>query len=313
MRNYIKEFFYLQRDDRRAVLTLLALAVVALSLIFWLGESSSPPPTAKKTNSREKANREYANGRTSSAEKYYKVEEVKAERFPFDPNTADSTQLLRLGLAPWQVRSIYRYRAKGGIFRQPSDFARLYGLTRKQYRELRPYIRISPDYLPAADYYAPRRTGNNARSVDSSATKAPRYTYTARHKLRPGEHIAINSADTTQLQKIPGIGSAYARMIIRYRERLGGFTTMAQVLESGPVPESALRYITIDATQVRKLNINKLSLNQLRRHPYINFYQAKAICEYRRLHGPLHSLEELRFSPDFPPAQIERLQPYVTF
>lgn len=201
MRNYIKEFFYLQRDDRRAVLTLLALAVVALSLIFWLGESSSPPPTAKKTNSREKANREYANGRTSSAEKYYKVEEVKAERFPFDPNTADSTQLLRLGLAPWQVRSIYRYRAKGGIFRQPSDFARLYGLTRKQYRELRPYIRISPDYLPAADYYAPRRTGNNARSVDSSATKAPRYTYTARHKLRPGEHIAINSADTTQLQR----------------------------------------------------------------------------------------------------------------
>ena len=288
MRNYIKEFFYLQRDDRRAVLTLLALAVVALSLIFWLGESSSPPPTAKKTNSREKANREYANGRTSSAEKYYRVEEVKAERFPFDPNTADSTQLLRLGLAPWQVRSIYRYRAKGGIFRQPSDFARLYGLT-------------------------PRRTGNNARSVDSSATKAPRYTYTARHKLRPGEHIAINSADTTQLQKIPGIGSAYAHMIIRYRERLGGFITMAQVLESGPVPESALRYITIDATQVRKLNINKLSLNQLRRHPYINFYQAKAICEYRRLHGPLHSLEELRFSPDFPPAQIERLQPYVTF
>lgn len=313
MRNYIKEFFYLQRDDRRAVLTLLALAVVALSLIFWLGESSSPSPTAKETNSREEANREYANGRTNSAEKYYRVEEVKAERFPFDPNTADSTQLLRLGLAPWQVRSIYRYRAKGGIFRQPSDFARLYGLTRKQYRELRPYIRISPDYLPAADYYAPRRTGNNARSVDSSATKAPRYTYTARHKLRPGEHIAVNSADTTQLQKIPGIGSAYARMIIRYRERLGGFITMAQVLESGPVPESALRYITIDATQVRKLNINKLSLNQLRRHPYINFYQAKAICEYRRLHGPLHSLEELRFSPDFPPAQIERLQPYVTF
>lgn len=313
MRNYIKEFFYLQRDDRRAVLTLLALAVVALSLIFWLGESSSPSPTAKETNSREEVNREYANGRTNSAEKYYRVEEVKAERFPFDPNTADSTQLLRLGLAPWQVRSIYRYRAKGGTFRQPSDFARLYGLTRKQYRELRPYIRISPDYLPAADYYAPSRTSNDTRSVDSSMTKAPHYIYAAKHKLRPGEHIAINSADTTQLQKIPGIGSAYARMIIRYRERLGGFTTMSQVLESGPVPESALQYITIDAAQVHKLNVNKLSLNQLRRHPYINFYQAKAICEYRRLHGPLHSLEELRFSPDFPPAQIERLQPYVTF
>lgn len=313
MRNYLKEFFYLQRDDRCAVLTLLALLVVTLSLVFWLGDNSSPSSTGKDTNPLKETDRGYANAENNHAEEYYKVEGTKVERFPFDPNTADSTQLLRLGLAPWQVRSIYRYRAKGGIYRRPEDFARLYGLTRKQYRELRPYIRISPDYLPAADYYAPRRTGNNARSVDSSTTKAPRYTYTARHKLRPGEHIAINSADTTQLQKIPGIGSAYARMIIRYRERLGGFITMAQVLESGPVPESALRYITIDATQVRKLNVNKLSLNQLRRHPYINFYQAKAICEYRRLHGPLHSLEELRFSPDFPPAQIERLQPYVTF
>ena len=69
-----------------------------------------------------------------------------AERFAFDPNTADSTQLLRLGLKPWQVRSIYRYRAKGGVFSEPADFARVYGLTLKQYRELEPYIRIGRDY-----------------------------------------------------------------------------------------------------------------------------------------------------------------------
>lgn len=313
MRNYIKEFFYLQRDDRRAVLTLLALIVVAMGLVFWLGGDPSAPATAKDIDSLKSSERITSNEESHSSGGYYRVEGIKSERFPFDPNTADSTQLLRLGLAPWQVRSIYRYRAKGGIFRQPSDFARLYGLTRKQYRELKPYIHISPDYLPAADYYAPRSTGNDTRPVDSTTTQAPRYTYTARHKLRPGEHIAINSADTTQLQKIPGIGSGYARMIVRYRERLGGFTSAKQVLEAGPVPESALRYITIDATQVRKLNVNKLSLNQLRRHPYINFYQAKAICEYRRLHGPLHSLEELRFSPDFPPTQIERLKPYVSF
>ena len=82
---------------------------------------------------------------------YNQGEEQRAERFPFDPNTADSTTLLRLGLQPWQVANIYRYRSHGGIYRRPEDFARLYGLTQKQYRELEPYIRISADYRPAVE------------------------------------------------------------------------------------------------------------------------------------------------------------------
>ena len=69
---------------------------------------------------------------------YYKVEGTVHELFPFDPNTADSTQLLKLGLQSWQVRSIYKFRAKGGIFREKTDFARLYGLTKKQYEVLAP-------------------------------------------------------------------------------------------------------------------------------------------------------------------------------
>jgi DNA uptake protein ComE-like DNA-binding protein len=61
------------------------------------------------------------------------------------------------------------------------------------------------------------------------------------------------------------------------------------------------------------MNLNKLTLNQLRRHPYINFYQARAICDYSRLKGPLQSLGQLRLLNDFTPTAIERLQPYVEF
>ena len=43
-----------------------------------------------------------------------------------------------------------KYRSKGGVFRSPMDFARLYGLTRKQFRELEPYITIGDDYAPAS-------------------------------------------------------------------------------------------------------------------------------------------------------------------
>lgn len=314
MRNYLKEIFYLQRDDRVAVFTLLAVAVVATVLVFWLGGSPSDAPVAQQADSL--AVRPLPAHRDDMASRggYYQVEsEVQAERFPFDPNTADSTQLLRLGLSPWQVRSIYRYRAKGGVYRHPNDFARLYGLTRKQFRELLPYIRISDDYQPAADYYTSPSSSRPRRQFVDTASAAPRPHPTPVRKLSPGQHVAVNTADTALLKMIPGIGSGYARMIVAYRERLGGFTSLSQVLESGPVPESALSYLTVDASAVRKLNVNKLSLNQLRRHPYINFYQAREICEYRRLRGPLHSLDDLKLSREFPAEQIERLRPYVTF
>jgi len=71
--------------------------------------------------------------------------------------------------------------------------------------------------------------------------------------------------------------------------------------------------LVIQDASPRKLNVNQLSLNELRKHPYINFYQARAITDYRRLHGPLRSLNDLRLSKDFPPEEIERLMPYVAY
>ena len=131
--------------------------------------------------------------------------------------------------------------------------------------------------------------------------------------MSPGQHININTADTTELQKIPGIGSYYAKMIIKYRDRLGGFAAAEQLNEIEGIPESALAFIHIDANHIHKLDINKLNLNQLRKHPYLNFYQAKEICDYRRQRGPIKSLEELKLLKDFPPAEIERLTPYISF
>lgn len=75
------------------------------------------------------------------------------ELFPFDPNTASAEDFERLGLESWQARSIIRFREKGGIFSRPSDFARVYGITKKTYEVLLPFIQIADDYKPAADFY----------------------------------------------------------------------------------------------------------------------------------------------------------------
>ena len=62
---------------------------------------------------------------------------------------------------------------------------------------------------------------------------------------------------------LAGIGSYYAKMIIRYRDRLGGFAAAEQLNEIEGIPESALAFIHIDANHIHKLDINKLNLNQL--------------------------------------------------
>ena len=296
---FLKEFFYLQKSDRKVLLTLLFLMAVAL-IVFWAvggqyDRTESEPDTLRE------APQTFSSRKPHQRHSYYKTEERVVERFPFDPNTADSTQLLRLGLSPWQVRNIYKYRAKGGIYRKPEDFAKLYGLTVKQYKSLQPYIRISEDYQPAATLY------NNTRE------EYVRDTLKYPVKLKASEHIILNLADTNQLKKVPGIGSGWARQIVAYRERLGGFYSTDQLLDIEGFPEDALPYLQIQNPQLRKLNVNKLTLNQLRQHPYIGFYRAKAIVDYRRLKGNLKSLNELSLHKNFTEKAIQRLKPYVEF
>ena len=298
---FLREFLYFNKSDRRVILFLLAIAVSALVAFFFLGGDEMSHSGYGYKNKRG----EYNNGYSYQhyPHKYYYVAGQKAELFPFDPNTADSTEFLRLGLRPWQVRSIYKYRSRGGVYRTSAAFARLYRLTQKQLCEMQPYIRIGSDYKPAS--LLPEVAARQARH-DSIVAK---YSI----KIKDGEHVQLNSADTAMLQRVPGVGSYYAHEIEIYRHRLGGFSRVEQLKEIDGFPESALKYFTASSTNIAKLNVNKLSLNQLKHHPYISFYQARDIVDYRRLRGSIKSLDDLRLLKDFPPEEIERLRPYVEF
>lgn len=291
-----------QRTDRRMTLALLSVILLSLGIILLTDGASTDANSAQHDSA---SHRSRFARRPTQQQPYAVANAKKAERFYFDPNTADSTQLLRLGLEPWQVRNIYKYRARGGVYRQPDDFARLYGLTVKQYRELKPYIHISADYQPAASLVRVP-TKHSTPKRDTLMRNTP-------SKISADERVELNTADTTMLRRVPGIGPYFAREIRRYGERLGGYVSLSQLDEIHDFPTEAKRYLVITSQKVRKMNVNQLSLNELRRHPYINYYQAKAITDYRRLHGPLHSLDDLHLSRDFPDEVIQRLAPYVEF
>ena len=132
-------------------------------------------------------------------------------------------------------------------------------------------------------------------------------------KIQADEHVILNTADTTQLKKVPGIGSYYASKIVRYGQRLGGYVSIDQLDEIEDFPQASKQYFVIADAHPRRMNINRLTLQQLRSHPYVNFYMAKAITDYRRLHGDIKSLNELRLSKDFTDEAIHRLEPYIDY
>ncbi|MCM1515227.1 MAG: helix-hairpin-helix domain-containing protein [Paraprevotella sp.] len=284
--------------------------------------------------------------RHDSSSGYYAVPPRQIESFEFDPNVADSTQLLRLGLAPFQVRSIYRYRANGGRFCAPDDFRRVYRLTNEQWEHLAPLIRIADRYrlvavVPSADernaLVRPRpssrndvRSGQSHSKASSSLTdsisdsvpsvadlvsdagKTVQGNYP--RKLSGDETLDVNLADSALLCRVPGIGPYFARKIVEYRRRLGGYADVEQLLQIDNFPADAIAWLEVtDSMQIKRLKVNNLTTRQLMKHPYMGYYRASDIVTHRRIYGRVTGLDILKGLQHFTEEDIRRLEPYLDF
>ncbi len=133
-------------------------------------------------------------------------------------------------------------------------------------------------------------------------------------KLAQGAHLDANLADTADFQRIPGVGTAYARAIVGYRERLGGFIDARQLTEINGLPYDAANWVRIAPHfQPQRLNLNRATFKALVRHPYLNYEQVKFIVNRRNKIGPLRGWDDLRGCPLFTERDHDRLTPYVSF
>ena len=147
---------------------------------------------------------------------------------------------------------------------------------------------------------------------DTVTVQVQRVRYAA--KSRPVEPLDLNASDSVELVRLPGIGPATAMKIIRYRQRLGGYTDISQLTEIEGIPDSLMKWFIItDTIRVRKIAVNSATLSELRRHPYLDFYQARAIVEFRNERGMIKSPEQLSFMEEFTAQDLMRLIPYLDF
>ena len=234
--------------------------------------------------------------------KTYKRDTIEIRMQMFDPNTVDSVTLLHLGFKPWQAKNMLKYRAKGGRYRQKEDMKKLYGMTDSMYIALEPYICIQQDSI----------------AVDSAQVDTIRLDSLPKWRsIKKDTILNLRTADTTELKLIRGIGSYRAKMIVRYREQLGGYARVEQILEAKGmdkvVADSILPHFYIDSVVLNKMPVNKIRPEVLHRHPYLSFEQAKAIYEYRRRHIRIKSAEELKKIKGLSPTDIEKISIYLDF
>ena len=299
----------MSRPDRDGITLLVLIILVALILFHYASPEKEEEATASipATTTTPSTSTTFSSAGNPLPQKVRG--EVPGGLTPFDPNSADSATLLSVGLRPWQVRNIMRYRARGGRYRLKEDFAQLYGLTLEQYRTLEPYIRIKPQVMAADVIKRPKR---NYQPRSASSSRSSSSASRSSSKLSPGQTVDANTADTTELKRIPGIGSYFARRIISLRRQRQQFQSKEELLSIRNFPESALSYITLSHNYPPIL-INSMTQKELERHPLLNYLQARDIIRLRTNTGRINNLDDLSLLPSFTPQHLKIISSYIEY
>lgn len=241
--------------------------------------------------------------------------------FAFDPNTITEDSIMQLSVSRYVKSNIVRYRKGGGKFRKKEDLKRIYGMTDSIYSLLEPWIVIDKTMMietksqqTIVEHQAPENmkvskvgTYTNKEIKEAQKTKASEKVFAK---------VELNSADTTTLKTLPGIGSSYARRIVKYRELLGGYYSVEQLKEVYGMRDKYYNrfapHCSTDVDKIRKININFADYRELIRHPYIDKEMTVALLDYRNNNGSFTSLDQLIDVKGFGKTKFDMIKYYLS-
>ena len=221
----------------------------------------------------------------------------RVEFVPFNPNFSSLDELTSLGFSPRTAQNILSYIKAGGSFQVKADLKKIYGISENQIRDVWDYIELPEKLEPVAKDKKKIIEVNDKKEEVSEIT------------------INLNTADTSLLQKLNGIGPVLSDRIIKYRNLLGGFHSTYQLNEVYGLDEETIKNIgkrVMTSGTLKKININTDSIKHLTIHPYIDYKLGQAIFNYRQVHGDYVDKNEILQIKMITDAQFEKISPYIT-
>lgn len=314
-KNFLSSYFLFTKKERTGIMVILFLILLFAFLpklypYFFKPKQYDHSQFEKEIAALQMMESDSAEGGQKDYQKRYptyKNENDYDERkssfegslFEFDPNTLSPEGWKKLGLRDKTIATIGNYLSKGGRFRKPEDIGKIWGLHEDEVQRLMPYVKIAGSSEQDHSFYQ-----NNDRPV-----------YEKKEYHKEPKIIDVNTADSTALIGLPGIGAGYARRIINFRNKLGGFYSVQQVAETFGLPDSTFQQIkpllNIGNASVQQLNINTATVDELKNHPYIRYALANAIIQYRTQHGNFSSVEGIKKIMMVTGEIFNKLSPYL--
>ncbi len=192
--NYFKEWFSFSRSEKNGILVLLVLIFIFSMLHVFKGYFSEETVTdfTEFENRIAKQQMDIRNGQANSGG----VTEDSLIFFTFDPNTVSADEFEKLGFSKKNAETLLKYRNSKGHFDKKEDFKKLFFVNDSIYAALAPYIEIE-------------------KKDESEYKKTSQDNYKKTSENKDVLHIELNSADSTTLDKLPGIGPSFAARIIK--------------------------------------------------------------------------------------------------
>lgn len=308
---FVKDYLFFSKKERNAIIILITvIVIIAMIPYLYKPNIAATLPTAEQqvflqelAKLKEKENKLSAirNNEEETQTSGQYSNGPKAVLFYFDPNTLSVEGWQKLGVRDRTIQTIKKYLSKGGKFKEADDLKKIYGLRENETGRLMTYVRIA------------RKIESGTKSFqDIESPAQEQYVKKAfRH-----QSINVNTADEAVWVALPGVGEKLAARIIGFREKLGGFHNIDQIGETYGLPDSTFQKIrprlSIEDGQVRRLNINTATLEELKQHPYIRWNIARVLVAYRGQHGNFTSIEEIRQIDIITPEIFQKIAPYLS-
>ena len=293
--NYFREWFSFSRSEKNGIVVLLVLIVIVSLLHLFKGyfRDDTISDFTEFENQITKLQQELKNGDDNSGRNGIRDSVVL---FIFDPNTVSSDDFEKLGFSQKNAETLVKYRKSGGRFFKKEDFNKLFFVSDSLYEIYAPYIIIEKD---------------------EEKKEVIQYENKYQSKQVNPIRVEINAGDTILLDSLPGIGMGYAKRIIKYRERLGGFYSTLQLLEvydfSQEMYDKLKNNVYVNPALIRKINVNKAEFKELIKHPYLNKMKVIKILDFRKVMKHINNMDELVKNGIIEASDSEKLNSYFEF